>query len=64
MPSGPIELHEKWEHDGNAWDALKTRFIDDRGIIRPKDGVVPTEEEWSAINYLCFEWDYGYEPCT
>jgi hypothetical protein len=23
----------------------------------------PNQNEWYAIDYLCQEWDYGYERC-
>lgn len=62
MPQGPIELHEKWGDPSKALEALTANFIDDRGVIRPRNGKLPNEEECSAIDYLCMEWDFGYEP--
>jgi hypothetical protein len=47
--------------DADAWRYLPN-FYDDRGIIRPKiAGTEPTEKQGHAIDYLCLEWDYGYE---
>ena len=61
MPSGPIELHEKWQCPSIALEHLALNFIDDRGVIRPRvSGYQMTQEEESAVEYLCFEWDFGY----
>ena len=62
MPQGPVELHEKWGEPCKALEALNANFWDDAGVIRPRRGDTPTEEEWSAIDYLCMEWDFGYDP--
>lgn len=70
MPQGPAELHEYWESksDKGGDDAAMTHLLDNRGfrcrngiILQPK-GHVNSEEDNSAIDYLCMEWDYGYEP--
>lgn len=55
------ELIDKWNDDGEAWEHLKPNFHDKQGLICPKENYVPTEEDWGAILYLCYEWDYGYE---
>jgi len=53
----------EFEHDGEAWMELRENFRDDRGCIKPKNkGYEPDRDEIDAINYLCAEWDYGYEP--
>jgi hypothetical protein len=64
MPQGPYELHEKWQDSGNALYHLDAHFNVNRGgVIRKKDAAYePTAEDLSAIDYLCLEWDYGYEP--
>jgi hypothetical protein len=31
------------------------------GIIRAPEGYTPTDDDYSAIDYLCQEWDYGWE---
>lgn len=62
MPSGCPKLHEKFQHDGNAWLVLKNNFVETSGHIRKKDpSYKPTDEELEAIDYLVFEWDYGYQ---
>jgi hypothetical protein len=61
MPQGPAHLHAMFGDDSTAWTYL-SNFYDDRGIIRPKiAGTQPTEKQFQAIDYLCLEWDYGYE---
>ncbi len=63
MPSGPIELHEKWGDPSRALECLALNFRDDKGVIRPRcDSYTMTDDEASAVNYLCMEWDFGYEP--
>ena len=64
MPSGPPELHEKWGDDGVA-----LRYLEERNFQVSRGGIIHgpltregTEEERSAIEYLCAEWDYGYQP--
>lgn len=67
MPSGPPELHEKWSnyYPEGFGDQNAMRFLREAGFkltdgwtwIAP--GREPTEEEWSAINYLVWEWDFG-----
>lgn len=62
MPQGPIELHDKWGGPVQALQHLEANFIDDRGVISPRNDREPTEEDFSAIDYLCMEWDFGYDP--
>lgn len=69
MPSGPSGLHQYWSAKGpyyehGNWNAQK--HLTDRGyILTPKwEWISPTvdepeEEDWSAINYLAWEWDFG-----
>lgn len=62
MPSGPVELHEKWGDDLSA-----TAYLEKRGwklmpgfVWRmPSQEYKPTAEENSAVDYLFLEWDYG-----
>lgn len=62
MPSGPPELHAKWQSDFNA-----TEYLEQRGYYlthnwlwcKPRHDHKMTEEEYEAICYLCWEWDYG-----
>jgi len=64
MPQGPRELHEKWQDDGNALTHLLDRrgFRCRWGIILQPQGHTNSDEDESAIAYLCMEWDYGYQP--
>jgi hypothetical protein len=55
------EFINKWNDDSEAWSHLNANFIDNRGLISPKEGHIPSEEDMGAIIYLCYEWDYGYE---
>lgn len=70
MPSGPPELHKKWCEAGpypgdgnlNAQDYLKRqgyRLRKDWQWDKPTLDHQPTEEEWSALDYLVVEWDFG-----
>lgn len=70
MPSGPPELHEKWcafgPHEDNG-DLNAQTYLKSKGYrltrqwfwVKPNTEHIPTEEEYSAINYLCWEWDFG-----
>lgn len=64
MPSASDELRAKFPGwDQEALAVLEEHFIDDAGLIRPKVyGYVPTDREREAIDYLFYEWDYGYDP--
>lgn len=65
MPSGPDHWHAHWETDGKALDYLKKRgFRNDRGHLRDPEiaGFEPDNLDYAAIDYLCQEWDYSYEP--
>jgi hypothetical protein len=61
MPQAPQHLRALFCCDRDAWDALKGNFTDTRGLIQPKPGHTPTEYELLAVDYMCLEWDYGYE---
>ncbi len=66
MPSGPPELHAKWQSDTNA-----IRFLYDRGwrMTKSYTWIPPQEygnshfseyeEDHEAIDYLQLEWDWG-----
>lgn len=63
MPQASERLRAMFSDDRAAWEILRVDFADDRGVIRP---VSPLDEltpaQFDAIDYLCDEWDYGYEP--
>jgi hypothetical protein len=62
-------LHNEGTHcpppeseDFEALKVLKKNFYCCAGVfVRKHSSYEPTKEEWVAINYLCDEWDYGYE---
>ena len=67
-PSASDKLRERWwppDDDGKPWRHLRTNFdlsIPD-GIIRKlRADYQPTDEDYSALDFLCDEWDYGWEP--
>ena len=60
MPQASDELREKWKHPADALAQLNTNFTDTKGLLKCKVGYKPTEEDYSAIDYLCYEWDFAY----
>lgn len=62
MPQATEELRAQWPGgDTEAWAHLaKSGFIDDEGLIKAPSGYEPTERDYSAIDYLCQEWDYAW----
>jgi hypothetical protein len=66
MPQATPELCAKFPgHDAEAFEVIKANFTTSRGgVIYPKVvGYKMTEREGDAIDYLCDEWDYGFNPC-
>lgn len=69
MPSGPPELHEFWCNHGPTeyGDLNAMKYLKDRGYkltkkwswVLPSKGYEPRALDNSAINYLCWEWDFG-----
>lgn len=63
MPQASKELRDEWP----GWDTQAINHLRDRGyrLTRSADWVSPpgnhevTERDWSAIQYLIDEWDYG-----
>jgi hypothetical protein len=67
MPQASSELSAKFPGDDQeAFEVIDTNFVIAKGwIIRPKhEGYKMTEREGDAIDYLCDEWDYCYNPKT
>lgn len=61
-PQASDELRARWRNDHHAMNALSPgRFTFEGFTIRPRPGVAPTEEEFSAIDYMVSEWDYGWD---
>lgn len=54
------------EQEQKVWDEPSAQAQIDgkvsivQGIIRSHPGVVLSEDDLAAINYLCSEWDFGY----
>jgi hypothetical protein len=61
MPQATKELRDQWEDDSVALAQLGTNFTIRAGVIRACAGHEPSPDDFSAIDYLCQEWDYGYE---
>lgn len=61
MPQAPSYLQAMFEDDSAAFAVLANNFNDTGGLLRPKPGYTPTSSDYHAIDYLCLEWDYGYE---
>lgn len=62
MPSASDELREMFSGPEEALTLLDKHFTEKAGCIYPKDNAYnPTLRENAAINYLVYEWDYGYE---
>lgn len=61
MPQATKDLKDRWLDDGCALTQLGKNFTYHAGIIRPVPGHTPTDDDFSAIDYLVQEWDYGYE---
>lgn len=61
MPQAPEHLRASW-NDFSAWLQLRPNFVERSGVILKKPGYKPTEDDFSAIDYLFLEWDYGYDP--
>lgn len=65
MPSASDELRARWMTDDETkpYDQLRGRCrIGRDGTIRPIRSVDLTGDDYSAIDYLCDEWDYGFSP--
>lgn len=65
MPQASEELRAKFPgSDQQAFEVIRNNFdVSRAGMICPKvQGYKPTAEEWDAIDYLFYEWDYGYRP--
>lgn len=63
MPQASEELRARWGVDLERALAVLVpeRFVvDERGYIHVRECALPlTEEEDSAIDFLCQEWDYA-----
>jgi hypothetical protein len=63
MPQATDELSKKWGNtDEKAWEQLAGKVVEVAGMISFRKRYVPTDDDWSAVTYLCQEWDYDYKP--
>lgn len=66
MPMATPELAAKFQNDGEAWEALeKLGWLMDRHgyLIPPSQGYRPADgRESDAVEYLCDEFDYSFDP--
>lgn len=62
MPQAPAHLQERWISDDKA-----IRFLKERGWrlerdwcwTMPANDYQPSEDEFSAVDFLILEWDFG-----
>lgn len=67
MPQASEKLRAKFPGgDREARDVLQANFtISRKFIIEKKQPTYnPTSREWDAVDFLIFEWDYGYSVAS
>tara|TARA_Y100001951_G_C11288487_1_gene270413 strand:+ start:2016 stop:2213 length:198 start_codon:yes stop_codon:yes gene_type:complete len=62
MPQAPQELRDEW----GVMDDLAINFLLERGFKYSRDFVwnvhrKPTDEEFSALQFLLLEWDFDFQ---
>lgn len=73
LPQASDELRERMRvrfgdeiSEQGPWEYLiKRQWREKAGMmIRPSDKTEEkiTPDEWECINFLCDEWDFGYDP--
>lgn len=71
MPTATDELREKMRKmfgdpldDGPPYNFLKEKgFTEKAGVLfAPRPDYMVSQEEYDCIDFLCDEWDYGWEP--
>lgn len=60
MPQASAELREEWT-DITALEWLAGNFRWPGGMIRVRQGYVPTQKDMRAVQYMCDEWDFAWE---
>lgn len=68
MPQASNELRARWGGFQGVGEDKAEAFLTDHGFIltdhwswiSPKPEVEVTEDEWSAMDFLVYEWDYGW----
>lgn len=67
MPQASNELRAMFPgHDAQALAVIDANFVVAKGwVIRPRvSGYKMSDQEGYAIDYLCDEWDFAYDPRT
>ncbi len=72
MPQATDEQREKWGGYGGVGEDKAMRHLAAKGftftgggmIVAPAGWVWNDDKSdcWGAVEFLCDEWDYGYEP--
>lgn len=60
MPQASEELREEWT-DSTALEWLAGNFRWPGGMIRVRQGYVPTAKDMRAVQYMVEEWDFAWE---
>ena len=60
MPQANSYLSVKWSEE-KAWEQLAGKIIDEIGVLHFRKFVVPSEDDWEAVDYLCQEYDYDFK---
>jgi hypothetical protein len=72
MPQATDELRDRWGGDGGVADDKAMRHLLAKGFAFTRGGMIhpPRDYNWrddkedteGAIDFLCDEWDYAYDP--
>lgn len=70
MPTASDEVRAVWHNEQAGYDAGAFAFLEARGwsddghfyLNPPRTPHVISPQEYDAVEYLCDEWDYGYNP--
>lgn len=69
MPQATDKLRLLWNDEDGVDDVQATRYLLDRGFIFSRGGMIVAsvdhvfnEKDYSAIDYMFQEWDYGFDP--
>ena len=55
-----VTINHHWQSKHHALAFLYPAFMEDGNVISPLNGYQPTDEDWSAIEYLIKEWGFSY----
>ena len=60
MPQASEELREEWT-DSTALEWLAGNFRWPGGMIRVRQGYMPTAKDMRAVQYMVEEWDFAWD---